>query len=65
MPENLGILMGQTIPALIQLPDESLEVSGTVSFVKSAKNVQIIGLNFVTKKTVRIKRISNFIRKAS
>ena len=65
VPENLGILMGQTIPALIQLPDESLEVSGTVSFVKSAENVQIIGLNFVTKKTVRIKRISNFIRKAS
>ena len=65
VPENLGILMGQTIPAVIQLPDESLEVSGTVSFVKSAESVQIIGLNFVSKKTVRIKRITNFIRKAS
>jgi len=65
VPANSGIYIGQTIPALIQLPDESLDVSGKVSFVKSEKSVKIIGLNFVTKKTVRIKCISSFISKAS
>ncbi|MCD4656777.1 MAG: PilZ domain-containing protein [Planctomycetes bacterium] len=62
---NSRVLMGQTIPALIQLPDESLEVTGTVSFIKSENDNKIIGLKFVSKKTVRFKRIGGFLNKAS
>ena len=65
VPANSGVLTGQTIPALIQLPDESLEVSGTVSFVKSEKDSKTIGLKFVSKKTIRFKRIGGFLNKAS
>ena len=65
VPINLTISEGQTISAAIQLPYDSLEVTGAVSFIRLVNGRKTIGLRFVTKKTVRFKHINGYLSKAS
>ena len=65
LPGSASIEIGQNISATIQLPDDSLEVTGTVSFLNYKNNLKTIGLQFVSKETIRFKHINSFLSKAS
>ena len=65
VPENADFKVGQIISAMIQLPEDSLEVTGIISFVKHENSTQTIGLKFDSKKTIRFRQISNYLSEAS
>jgi len=65
MPRESNISEEQSIPAILQLPEKSLEIEGKVTFIKDDGKSKVIGLNFQNIEENQQREISSFLKKAA
>ncbi len=65
MSKDTTIAENQTVPAILQFPDEAVEFQGRVAFVKNDGEAKVIGINFVNPEEEKQRKISKFIKKAA
>ena len=65
MPRDSKIRAEQSIPAILQLPEQPLELLGKVMFIKDDGKSKIIGINFQNLEETDQRKISDYLRKSA